>query len=73
MTKHEKLNSGDKHMLNLVARDAGASGWTAVSAVVAPLLEKIPGGFVECIPDGDKYKARLTDAGTNLIDAMAWL
>lgn len=71
-----KLDAGQKHLLRLVMKDADTDGWTPVSAQVFPLLSKaMPHDLVEMEAVGDegRGRARLTDEGTNLIAAMAWL
>ena len=81
VSEPKKLSPGHKHMLRLIRQDADAEGWTPVSHAVAPLFMKIdqPGGPVpsalceyEILDDG-RGRARLTEAGRNLLDAMAWL
>ena len=76
-----KLSAGEKHMLRLIQRDAGADGWTRVSKVVAPFFtdKKIPCGIMpdalcefEPAEDGGG-RARLTQLGENLLEAMLWL
>ncbi len=71
-----KLDAGQKHLLRLVAQDSDAEGWTPVSKPVFPLINKtIPKELVdlESVGDEGRGRARLTDAGKNLLDAMAWL
>ena len=74
--EEEKLDGGQKHLLRLIARDQqNAEGWCAVSAVIYPIVQKtMPADLVEHyqVEDG-RGRARLTLAGENLIDAMAWL
>lgn len=71
-----KLNAGQKHLLKLIAKEQECpDGWAPVSKPVYPLLQSIPGGLVELhsIDNDGRGRARLTQAGQNLIDAMAWL
>lgn len=70
-----KLNSGEKHLLHLVARDADAQGWAPVSAAVFPLLKKMPEALVALEQVGDQRcgRVRLTEEGRNVLNAMAWL
>jgi hypothetical protein len=71
-----KLDAGQKHMLRLVMMEADAEGWAPVSAPVFPLIAKtMPPELVELEAVGDegRGRARLTDAGANIMDAMAWL
>ena len=70
-----KLDAGQKHLLNLVVKGADSEGWAPVSAPVFPLIEKMPRELVELEAVGDegRGRARLTEAGANLMNAMAWL
>lgn len=71
-----KLDAGQKNMLGLVRKGADDQGWAPVSAQVFPLLEKtMPGALVEleAIGNEGQGRARLTKAGANVMDAMAWL
>ena len=71
----ERLDAGQKHMLRLIDRDKDSDGWAKVSKVVMPLLEKtMPGELIELAKSDDgSGKARLTDNGRGVVDAMAWL
>lgn len=80
--KPHKLTAGEKHILQLIRRDAGADGWTTVSKAVAPLFtdKKIPCGTMpealcefEHIGTEGAGRARLTQKGIDVLDAMAWL
>ena len=70
-----KLDAGQKHFLILVVNGADSEGWAPVSAPVFPLIEKMPRELVdlECVGDEGRGRARLTEEGTNLMAAMAWL
>lgn len=71
-----KLDSGQKHFLRLIERDAGADGWCAVSKAVYPVVRKtMPPELVEheAVGDEGRGRARLTDEGKSLLAAMAWL
>ena len=71
-----KLDAGQKHMLMLVTKGAIEDGWAPVSSVMFPLVEKtLPSELVELEAVGKegRGRARLTEAGKNLLDAMAWL
>jgi hypothetical protein len=71
-----KLDAGQKHLLKLIAKEqACPDGWAPVSKIVYPLLEAMPGALVEVSRVGDegRGRARLTEAGQSLLDAMAWL
>jgi hypothetical protein len=69
----KKLNSGEIHVLRLIAKQRTAGGWAKVSAAVFPLIEKMPRELVESWPTETGGRARLTDDGDALLDAMAWL
>ena len=75
MSEETKLDHGQKHLLRLVARDAGTDGWTPVSAPVFPLIEKVPQALIdlERIGDEGRGRVRLTAEGSGVISAMAWL
>lgn len=72
-----KLDSGQKHFLRLIEKGQQCpDGWAPVSRVLYPLVIKtLPAELVEHAPVGDegRGRARLTQAGQNLLDAMAWL
>ena len=70
-----KLDAGQKNLLRLVVEGADAEGWAAVSKPVFPLVEKLPSELVELEAVGDegRGRVRLTEEGTNLMAAMAWL
>lgn len=82
MSEPHKLTAGEKHILKLIRRDADPEGWTPVSKAVAPLFtdKKIPCGTMpgalcefEHVGDDGRGRARLTDEGKSVLDAMAWL
>jgi len=75
MTTPYKLNAGQKHMLNLIAKGQNKEGWTPVSAPVYPLLKSMPTELIELQSIGDEGRgqARLTQEGQSLLNAMAWL
>lgn len=70
-----KLSSGQKNLIRLVVKGSGPDGWAPVSAALYPLVESIPGNFVELEKVGDlgKGRARLTQEGHSLVEAMEWL
>ena len=71
----QKLDSGHKHFLRLIAKEQQSpSGWAKISAHVVPLVQKIPGNFVELrtLEDGSGA-ARLSSEGENILYAMEWL
>lgn len=74
MTK-TKLNDGQVHFLRLIAKEQNnPDGWAPVSKPVYPLVQAMPAELVELHPaEEGRGKARLTQAGQNLLDAMAWL
>lgn len=74
----EKLDARKKHLLNLVMKGAGSDGWAEVSAPVLSMLvthNVLPPELVdiEAIGDDGRGRARLTEAGNNLMAAMEWL
>lgn len=72
----KKLDAGQKHLLTLVAKGQNCpDGWAPVSKQVYPLLESMPKALVELhhIGNEGRGRARLTDKGQDLIDAMVWL
>ena len=59
-----KIDPKDIHLLRLIRKDKGADGWTKVSDVVWPLVEKLPSklcelkkgsecGYIRLTPEGD--------------------
>jgi hypothetical protein len=71
----EKLDAGQKHMLKLVDREKDGDGWAKVSSLVMPLLEtKMPPELIEIAKDNSGAgRARLTQQGRGIVDAMAWM
>lgn len=69
-----KLDGGQKHILRLIVRDKKEDGWTTISSQLYKTLSaKIPSELAVFEPLGDAGRARLTDAGQGVINAMAWL
>ena len=76
MADTKPLDAGQKHMLRLIAKEAGADGWAPASAPIFRLLKDgMPSQLIELesVGDAGRGRARLTEAGANLLDAMAWL
>ena len=73
--KMEKLDIQHKHILKLINRDKKADGWTPVSKQLFPVLSKnMPKELVEFEKSEDGgMRARLTEEGCNVVNAMAWL
>lgn len=72
----EKLDMHHKHVLRLIRRDANIDGWASISKPLFPILRKgMPTELVEFEgPDKDgRGRARLTETGSNVVDAMEWL
>jgi hypothetical protein len=68
------LDHGQKHVLKLIARDQKADGWTKVSETLyKSLSSNIPNelAIFEKLEDGGR--AKLTEEGQDVINAMAWL
>ena len=70
----EKLDIQHKHIMKLIDRDKKDDGWTTVSDILYPhLSQNMPGELVEFAGDTGCYRARLTEKGNNILEAMAWL
>lgn len=77
----QKLTPGQKNVLGLIRKGAREDGWAPVSKFVAPLFtdQNIPGGAMpkalcefELLDEG-RGRARLTQKGHDVLDAMVWL
>ncbi len=70
-----KLDIQHKHVMQLIARDAGPNGWAAVSNALYPILSKnIPTELMEFEPlVHGGGRARLTSNGHKVVYAMQWL
>lgn len=76
MSNPKKLDSGQKHFMRLIVKDADEEGWATCSKPVYGLVIKtMPAELVEHEPVGDegRGRARLTQVGQNILDAMEWL
>lgn len=82
MNEHTKLDGGQKHILSLIRKEAESDGWAPVSKAVAQLWlnPKLPSRSIpqelcefETVGTDGAGRARLTQEGKNLLDAMAWL
>jgi len=80
MNDTKKLSPGHKNILSLIRKGAKEDGWAPVSKFVAPLFtdKTIPGGAMLVGDDeretaGEGGRARLTQEGSAVLDAMAWL
>jgi hypothetical protein len=82
MSDHRKLTSGEMNILRLIQKGADAEGWAPVSRIVSKLftsdempISPMPRDLCEFehVGDDGAGRARLTDAGKNLLAAMAWL
>jgi hypothetical protein len=71
----KKLNTGQKHILNLIAKGADSEGWAVVSSLVFNLVEQMPKELVllERVSEEGRGRVRLTTEGESLMSAMAWL
>ena len=70
----EKLDIQHKHIMKLIDRDCDENGWAKVSNQLYPhLFKNMPAELIELGGEFGNYKARLTDQGKNMLDAMAWL
>ena len=69
----EKLDGGQKHILMLIARDRDDEGWCKVSkALFQTLSANIPVELATFKMIGDAGRVRLTKAGQEVVNAMAW-
>lgn len=71
-----KLDEGQRILLSLILKGADAEGWAPVSAsVYSPLSKVMPRELVELevVGDDGRGRARLTEAGANVLAAMEWL
>lgn len=70
-----KLDSGEKHLLRLIAEGQKCpDGWAPVSAALYPLVAAMPSELVEHHrKDGGTGIAQLTRHGEAIIEAMNWL
>lgn len=72
MTK--KLDGGEINFIGLIVKGRKDDGWTTVSKVLMPLTLKLPSELVEAEYFGEegKGRARLTEKGQQVYDAMPW-
>lgn len=67
------LEFQQKHIMTIINRDK-KDGWTIVSDELYPVLLKLmPSELVEFSGINGCYKARLTEEGNNVLNAMKWL
>jgi hypothetical protein len=70
----DKLNAGQKHVLSLINRDRKADGWTTVSKTLFATLSAttpVELATFEATEAGGRVK--LTEAGQEVVNSMAWL
>jgi hypothetical protein len=73
-TTLEKLDHGQKHVLRLIDRDKKSDGWTTISAQLFPAIStSLPAELATFEATADGGRARLTDLGFNILEAMLWL
>lgn len=69
-----KLDEGYKQILRLVARDCDEHGWATVSSTLYPVISKqMPPELLDFEKNDNGCRARLTDAGQEVVNAMAWI
>jgi len=69
-----KLESQHKHILKLIKRDADKDGWATVSeALFSTLSEVMPKELCVFEKLDNGGRAKLTDEGKSIINAMKWL
>jgi len=70
----KKLDIQHKHIMRLLARDAGNNGWVPVSNALYPILSKsMPPELTEFQDSSMGKRARLTEEGKSVLSAMKWL
>lgn len=70
----KKLEPEHQHIMNLIQRDREDSGWVTVSETLYPVLsENMPDELVEFELTDNGGRARLTQEGENVLNAMQWL
>lgn len=62
-----KLNSGELHLLRLIAKDAEA-GWTKCSDVVWKVVEPLPAELIDVRIEADAKFVRLTEKGRTVLE-----
>lgn len=69
-----KLDIHHKHIMKVIDRDKKEDGWTLVGDALYPYFrENMPGELVEFCCEKGCFKAKLTQKGNNILEAMAWL
>jgi len=70
----EQLEMQHKHVMKLIERDRNTDGWATVSDQLAPHLQaNMPPELVTFEKVDGVVRARLTEEGQNVLDAMKWL
>ncbi len=69
-----KLDGGEIHILKLINREKGKSGWAPVSDMVMGIINSLPESLVEfeCFED-KSGRVRLTEEGRNILSALEWI
>lgn len=75
MNTPTKLDEGQKHFMRLIQRDKKPDGWTTVSAVLFECVTiSLPEELAEFERNDDgSGRARLTELGEQIVDAMLYL
>jgi hypothetical protein len=69
-----KLTNQHKRILKLIEKDKDEEGWVLVSDSLYPHLSKnMPPELVEFRFIGGRYRAKLTEEGVSIVNAMKWL
>ncbi len=69
-----KLDIRHKHILRLIKRDAGTSGWASVSEKLFPvLLKSMPKELVTFKKQEVGGIAKLTSNGESVVYSMKWI
>lgn len=69
-----KLDAGQKHILRLIERDRNTEGWATIGGMLYKTLSaNIPVELATFEKLEVGGRARLTDEGQNVLNAMDWL
>jgi len=74
MAEQKRLDYRQQHILTLIDRGADAEGWAEVSEILFSVLStNIPPELVTFEKLDDGGRARFTEEGRAVFNAMAWL
>lgn len=70
----DKLEMQHKHILKLISRDSDSLGWAEVSEKLFDVLSKnTPSELATFEKTDNGCRARLTQEGRSVVEAMRWL